>query len=117
MPGPDQLRLIRSHIAENAKRFEKLVTNRTLLEAVGSLQGEKLSRPPKGFCVDTPGVEYLKSKQWYHYIELDADLALRGGIVDELISRFKKLLPMVQFLNEPLLANAKKKAPLTTGWF
>jgi uncharacterized protein (TIGR02453 family) len=117
MPGPDQLRLIRSQIAENAKRFEKLVTNRALVSAVGPLQGEKLSRPPKGFGTDTPGIEYLKAKQWYHYIELDADFALSGHIVEELTSRFKKLLPMVQFLNEPLLASAKKNAPLTPGWF
>ena len=116
MPGPDQLRLIRSHIAENAKRFEKLVTNRALISVVGPLQGEKLSRPPKGYGPETPGVEYLKAKQWYHYIELDADLALSGSIVEELTSRFRKLLPMVQFLNEPLLASAKKNAPLTTGW-
>ncbi len=117
MPGPDQLRLIRSHIAENATRFEKLVTSRALVASLGPLQGEKLSRPPKGFDPGTPGGEYLKAKQWYHYIELDADLALSGSIVDELTSRFKQLLPMVQFLNEPLLANAKRNAPMTTGWF
>ena len=116
-PGPDQLRLIRSHIAENATRFEKLVTSRALVASLGPLQGEKLSRPPKGFDPGTPGGEYLKAKQWYHYIELDADLALSGSIVDELTSRFKQLLPMVQFLNEPLLANAKRNAPMTTGWF
>lgn len=116
MPGPDQLRLIRSHIAANTKQFEKLVTNRALIATVGPLLGEKLSRPPKGFGPDTPGVEYLKAKQWYHYIELDASLALSGGLVEQLTSRFKKLLPMVQFLNEPLLAKAKKDAPLTTGW-
>ena len=116
MPGPDQLRLIRSHIAANAKQFEKLVTTRALIATVGPLLGERLSRPPKGFGPDTPGVEYLKAKQLYHYIELDANLALSGGLLEELTSRFKKLLPMVQFLNEPLLAKAKKDAPLTTGW-
>jgi hypothetical protein len=32
------------------------------------------------------------------------------------VSRFKKTLPLIEFLNEPLLAKAKKDAPLTTGW-
>jgi uncharacterized protein (DUF2461 family) len=116
MPGPEQLRLIRAHIAANAKQFEKLATNRAVVSALGPLEGEKLSRPPKGYCVDTPGVEYLKMKQWYHYAELDAKLALSAGIVDEVVSRFKKTLPLIEFLNEPLLAKAKKDAPLTTGW-
>jgi len=116
MPGPEQLRLIRSHIAANAERFEKLATNRAVVAALGSLAGVKLSRPPKGYSVDTPGVEYLKMKQWYHYAELDPKLALSTGIVDEVVSRFKKTLPLIEFLNEPLLAKAKKDAPLTTGW-
>ena len=116
MPGPEQLRLIRAHIAANAKQFEKLATNRAVVSATGALAGEKLSRPPKGYCVDTPGVEYLKMKQWYHYVELDPKLALSAGIVDEVVSRFKKTLPLIQFLNQPLLAKAKKDAPLTTGW-
>ncbi len=55
-------------------------------------------------------------KQWYHYVELDAKLALSDAIVDEVVSRFRKTLPLIQFLNEPLLAKAKKDAPLTTGW-
>jgi len=55
-------------------------------------------------------------KQWYHYVELDPKLALSGGMVDEVVSRFKKTLPLIRFLNEPLLAQAKKNAPLTTGW-
>jgi uncharacterized protein (TIGR02453 family) len=117
MPGPDQLRVIRAHIAENAKRFEKLVRNRALVTAVGELQGTQLSRPPKGYCVDTPGIDFIRAKQWYHYIELDANLALSPNVVEEIVSRFKKLAPMVDFLNEPLLAGAKKAAPLTTGWF
>jgi uncharacterized protein (TIGR02453 family) len=116
MAGPEQMRLVRAHIAANAKQFEKLVNSRSVVSSAGSLQGEALSRPPKGYSVDTPGVEYLKMKQWYHYIELDPKLALSGDVVDEVVSRFKRTLPLIQFLNQPLLAKAKKNAPLTTGW-
>jgi len=116
MPGPEQLRLIRAHIAAHAAEFEKLVTKRAVVAATSVLEGEKLARPPKGYSVDTPGVEYLKMKQWYHYAELNPKLALGPGVVDEIISRFKKTLPLIEFLNEPLLAKAKKDAPLTTGW-
>lgn len=116
MAGPEQMRLVRAHIAENAKQFEKLVTGRAVVSLAGPLQGEKLSRPPKGYSVDTPGVEYLKMKQWYHYAELAPENAMSEEIVGEIVSHFKKTLPLLQFLNEPLLAKAKKDAPLTTGW-
>jgi uncharacterized protein (TIGR02453 family) len=121
MPGPDQLRMIRSHIAENGPRFLKLIHNRALRSALGELQGERLSRPPKGYCAEMPGIEpvldYIKAKQWYHYVELDAAIALGPDVVEAIVSRFRKVLPVVEFLNEPLLASAKKSAPLTTGWF
>jgi len=121
MPGPDELRLIRAHIVENGPRFLKLIRNRALVAALGELQGERLSRPPKGYCADMPGVapvlDYIKAKKWYHYAELDAEIALTGDVVEAIVARFRKVLPVVEFLNEPLLASAKKSAPLTTGWF
>jgi len=121
MPGPDQLRLIRAHIAGNGPRFLKLIRNRALTCALGELQGERLSRPPKGYCAEMPGVgpvlDYIKAKQWYHYVELDAAVALTGEVVEAIVARFRKAAPVVAFLNEPLLASAKKSAPLTTGWF
>ena len=48
MAGPEQMRLVREHIAANAKQFEKLATNRTVVAATSPLEGQKLSRPPKG---------------------------------------------------------------------
>ena len=121
MPLPEQLRLIRAHIVEHGPRFLKLIRNRALVASFGELRGERLSRPPKGYCAEMPGVEpvleYVKCKQWYHYVELEADLALSGNVLEEVITRFRKALPVVEFFNEPLLASAKKNAPLTTGWF
>jgi len=121
MPLPEQLRLIRAHIAENGSRFLKVIRNKAMIAALGELQGEKLSRPPKGYCAGDPKIdpvlEYLKMKQWYNYVELEPELALRPQILDEVVTRFRKGLPLVEFLNEPLAANAKKNAPLTTGWF
>jgi len=121
MPGPEQLRMIRAHIADHGPRFLKLIGNRALVEVLGELQGERLSRPPKGYCADMPGIdavqEYIKAKQWYYYVEVDPKLALSGEVVEAIVSRFKKVAPVVAFLNEPLLALAKKNAPLTTGWF
>jgi uncharacterized protein (TIGR02453 family) len=116
-PGPEELKLVRAHIAANAARFEKLVNAKARVAQCGPLQGAELSRPPRGYCTDTPGVEWIRRKQWYCYRELDAGLALSGEIVETVVAYFRKIQPLVEFLNEPLIAQAKTNLPLTTGWF
>jgi uncharacterized protein (TIGR02453 family) len=117
MAAPEQMRLVRAHIAANAARFQKLIGNKAVVAACGELQGDRLTRPPKGYDPASPVIDYIRAKQWYHYIELDAKLALAPAIVDEIVSRFKKLAPLIAFLNEPLLTNLDKTKPLTSGWF
>jgi uncharacterized protein (TIGR02453 family) len=111
-PGPDQLKAIRSHLLEHHARFSKLVAAKPLAKALGTLQGERLSRPPKGFMPDTPGIEWIKAKQWYYYVELDPKTVLGPEVADEILTRFKLVSGVVDFLNEPLLAARKRSKPL-----
>lgn len=108
-PEPDQIRVVRSHLLEHHERFHKLVTGKALVAALGPLQGDRLSRPPKGFLPDTPGLEYIKMKAWYFYIEIGSQVATTPKLVEEIIGRFRKVAPVVAFLNEPLEAGKKKR--------
>lgn len=112
MPDPERLRLIRLHIMDHHQRFAKLVKAKPVVDALGELQGDKLSRPPKGFPCDHPAIEWIKYKHWYYWRELEASLATSPKLVGEVVSRFKKALPVVEFLNEPITAAKKKLAPL-----
>jgi uncharacterized protein (TIGR02453 family) len=114
MPGPDHLRLIRAHLMEHHERFLKLIRSRSLVALIGELQGDALTRPPKGFPPDHPANEWIKRKQWYYWRELDAALATTPKLVPEVLKRFEKMLPVVEFFNEPLLAQRKRLAPLIT---
>ncbi|HEY3442855.1 MAG TPA: DUF2461 domain-containing protein [Paludibaculum sp.] len=116
MPDAERLRLIRVHIAENYGRFSKLVGAKALVASMGELQGERLSRPPKGFPAEHPAVEVLKGKQWYYWREFPPETALTPGVVKEILTRFQVMLPVVEFLNEPMAAARKQRAPLETGW-
>lgn len=116
MPDAERLRLIRAHIAEHYARFSKLVGARALVASMGELQGSRLSRPPKGFGADHPGIEILKGKQWYYWRELPPEMATSASIVKEIVGRFQLMLPVVEFLNEPLVTAKKMRAPLETGW-
>lgn len=112
MPGPERLRLIRVHLMEHHERFEKLIRQRSLAALMGELEGESLSRPPKGFPADHPAIEWIKRKQWYYWRELDPKLATSPQLVPEVLKRFEKMLPVVDFFNEPVLAHRKRLAPL-----
>jgi uncharacterized protein (TIGR02453 family) len=112
MPGPEQLRLIRSHIFEHHARFAKLTGAKALRALMGDLLGDTLTRPPKGFPAEHPALDMLKRKQWYYWRELDPALATTPEFVAEVLLRFRRMLPVVEFLNEPLLAQRKRMAPL-----
>ncbi|GIU73661.1 MAG: TIGR02453 family protein [Bryobacteraceae bacterium] len=112
MPTPENLRLIRVHIMENHERFDSLAREKKLLAAMGPLNGDRLARPPKGFPANHPAVEWLKFKHWYFWKELPAELATTRRLVPEVVSRFRLMKPVIDFLNEPLLAMRKKRLPL-----
>ena len=112
MPDAARLRAIRAHLLDHHARFAKLTRDKALVECFGELQGDKLSRPPKGFLPDHPGIEWIKHKQWYYWRELDASLATSPELVREVVSRFRKSAPVIEFLNQPLAAAKKKLAPL-----
>lgn len=112
MPDADRLRAIRAHILEHHARFARLVRGKALVECFGELQGERLSRPPKGFLTEHPAIEWIKHKQWYYWRELDTSLATSERLMDEVVSRFRKSAPVIEFLNEPVFAARRKLAPL-----
>ncbi len=114
MPGPERLRLIRAHLLENHERLRKLLQSKALVNLMGELQGEALTRPPKGFPDGHPAIGLIKGKQWYYWRELDPAVATTPRLVPEVLKRFEKMMPVVEFFNEPLLAQRKRLAPLIT---
>jgi uncharacterized protein (TIGR02453 family) len=112
MPNPDYLRAVRTFLLDHHERFTKLATSAAVKRAIGELQGQKLTRPPKGFPCDHPAMEWIKHKQWYYWIELPPETATKPGVVREIVSRFKVTAPVVEFLNEPLSGLRRKKTPL-----
>ncbi len=114
MPTVDELRAIRLHLMENHEEFRKIVRARKLQELMGELQGNSLTRIPKGFPAGHPAEDLIRGKQWLFFISLDPGLARTPGIVDELVARFKALTPFCEFLNRPL-APAKRDPLLAIG--
>lgn len=111
-PEPPQLLVVRQHVAVHLNRFRTIVEAPAFIRAAGRLQGESLARVPRGFSADHPGAEYLKMRQYLCWREYPAAFAADAGFYREVVTRFKAMLPLVRFLNEPLLALAASRDPL-----
>ena len=73
------------------------------------MQGEQLTRVPKGFAKDHPAESLLRFKQFLLYTELPAELATSPELYVEVRKRFRAMAPFLEFLNAPLV-NSRKKA-------
>ncbi len=109
MPGPDELRAIRLHLAGHHDEFRRMVASKGLRTAMGELQGSQLVRPPKGVLADGPAADLLRYKQLLFYVVLDASIATTPNLLDEIVRRFRLMAPFVEFLNAPLVAELRGK--------
>jgi uncharacterized protein (TIGR02453 family) len=111
MPGPEELFAIRSHITENYNEFRKRVTHIRLRRAMEDLKGESLSRSPKGFDPLHPAAAYVRMKQWLFWTTLDPGLACTGRLYPEIVTRFRLMAPVIDFLNMPLANRRRRVVP------
>jgi uncharacterized protein (TIGR02453 family) len=108
MPTPEMLAALRNHIAVRHTEFRRLIRSKTLRELFGEMHGEQLSRVPKGFAADHPAADLLRYKQYFFYVELPADLVTSAQLFSEVLKRFERLTPWMNFLNAPLTAARPK---------
>jgi uncharacterized protein (TIGR02453 family) len=108
-PMPDELRAIREHLAAHHEQWRKLVSAVKFKTLVGELQGEELTRVPKGFAPEHPAAHLLRKKQFYFSVTLASDLVTTPAAYTELVKRFKAMAPAVEFLNTPLIGLVKGK--------
>jgi uncharacterized protein (TIGR02453 family) len=101
-PDTAQLAALREHIAHNHHQLTSIVTS-TGFKRLGGLQGDRLTRVPRGFAKDHPAAHYLQFKQFMGFREEPASFATRPGFYRELLATFRQLTPLVRFLNEPIL--------------
>jgi uncharacterized protein (TIGR02453 family) len=108
MPEPEMLLAIRNHIAARHEEFRKILAARTVRSLFGKLEGQQLSRVPKGFCSEHPAADLLRYKYFILWTELPADLAVTPALLGEIVSRFRAMVPFLTFLTQPL-GHARRK--------
>ena len=113
MPGPAQLLAIRSHLSQHHEEFRRIIGGKTLRSLMGGLQGNQLSRAPKGYRPDHPAADVVRYKQWLLYVLLEPELATTARLLAEIVKRFRAMVPFVEYLNAPLQRRAKDLAAVT----
>ena len=101
-PSTSQLQAVREHVAGNFRQLRTLVASPGFRRDVGVLEGERLLRTPRGFPKDHPAAEYLKLKQFLAGRQLEATFATSPRFYGTLLTIFRRLIPVVRFLNAPL---------------
>lgn len=103
-PEPAQLLRVREHIAANVRRLRSVVESPGFRRHLGPLSGERLQRVPRGFHREHEAAEYLKHRQFLAARELPAEFATSPRFYAGLVDTFRRIAPLVAFLNEPLVA-------------
>jgi uncharacterized protein (TIGR02453 family) len=115
-PERDELLAYRTLLQENHEEFAEILKNKSLRKLVGDLQGEQLSRMPKGFPVDHPAEDLLRRKQWYLESTLPISVLTTARVVSEVAKRFAAMAPMVEFMNRPFAQKKVAKKMLFMGF-
>jgi uncharacterized protein (DUF2461 family) len=80
---------------------------------LGAVQGEQLSRVPKGFCAESPAADLLRFKQYLLFTTLDPAVITTPKLFVEIGKRFRAMAPFLDFLNAPLVS-VKRRPPSYT---
>jgi uncharacterized protein (TIGR02453 family) len=98
LPPADRLRAIRQQIIADQAGFAKMLKNRKLKQTYGDLQQEgKLTRPPKGFDLDVPHLEYIKLKSFIVWNEIGV-MSVADELEKTLAVGFRDAYPLVDWL-------------------
>jgi uncharacterized protein (DUF2461 family) len=104
MPDKDQLAAIRHWLLEHHVEFKKLLQRAAVRRTFEEFEGNALTRPPKGFPCEHPGMDLIRCRQWGLAATLPAKAALKKDLADVIIRYFKVAAPVVDALNTPLAA-------------
>ena len=102
MPDPATLARIRQHIAEHPERLSEVLADPGFTATFGTIDGERLKRPPQGYDETTPHIEFIKLKSFTADIEPHDWLARSDALADEIVAACRAMFPLIRWLREAL---------------
>jgi len=115
MPEKEQLAAIRHWMLDHHAEFRKVLQKPAVRKTFSEFEGNALTRPPKGFPAEHPGMDLIRCRQWGVAATLPAAEALKPNFAATLIRTFKIAAPVVDALNTPLAAALAPKRKVLFG--
>ncbi len=115
-PDRDVTLLVRNHIAGTHEELRRILSNKNSRKLAGGLQGDALSRSPKGFDPGHPAAEFIRMKDWILDVSLDAGVATTPHLYPTVVERFRAMASLLEYLNRPLLNRKPPRDLLAEGW-
>jgi uncharacterized protein (TIGR02453 family) len=103
MPQREQLLQLRRYLLTHHAELRRVLNKKSLRTLLPDLDSAPLSRPPKGFAADHPGIDLIRCTQWGLSITLPPEAALQPTLFREVLQRFRAAAPLVHLLNAALL--------------
>jgi len=99
MPEADQLRRIRQEIDYNFDEFKAIVEDKKFKAYFPKIDGESLSRPPKGYDDTNPAIHYLKLKSFTVGAKVTDKELTTSGLLQKTMDIYTRMEPFIRFLN------------------
>ena len=99
MPANEYLAKVRQEVDYNPEELKQIVSDTEFKKSFGEIQGEKLSRPPKGYAADHPNIELLKLKSFIVLHPLTDEEVISENFIPETLHMFRLAQPFIQYLN------------------
>ena len=101
-PSPDDLKLIRAQIAQDASPLRTVIESERFKSVFGSLMGEQVKTAPKGYDKEHPEIDLLKYKSLYAFKSFTDAEVHQEGFLDEVIAVFVAIRPFFDVMTEYL---------------
>ena len=95
---------IRHWLLDHHPEFRKLLQKPAVRKTFEEFEGNALTRPPKGFPCEHPGMDLIRCRQWGLAATLPAKDALKKDFAATVIRYFRIAAPVVDALNRPIAA-------------
>ena len=109
MPERAQLLALRRWMAGHHAAYRKLLASaqrarRGSAVTLRGIDGQPLSRMPKGFAADHPAGDLLRARNWGVHADFPVELALSPQLGPAAVEAFRRSAPLVDALNGAILA-------------
>ena len=108
MPEAPLLSKVRKEIHYFYHDLVDILNNPLYKKTFGSLDvedGQKLTRPPKGYDAEDPAIEFLKLKSFIASTPLPDEMLTSDKLVGHIIDTFTILKPLIGFINRGLMSD------------